>query len=975
MAGEVVVDRLVTEVTADASGLLRTYQDAKQEAAAFKRTLEAPVNLKTYTSLEAELKRLQDSAQATRTKLLQVTPGSAEAQKLEAELGDVQHRLQLVAQSADHAKQRLQAMASFRPTGMAGGVARLNGAIDQGQMAYQQGFGQVGQMASGAGTGMMVGGVGLLMAGKYFTDAAAAAVEAESLFEVTFAENAAAARTWSDSLAEDYKRNAYALRGYAGSFAAVLKPSLGLENATAMSETLTKLAYDIESFRNIPIGDVQQKLMSGISGELEPMRALGVDLSQTALKAAAAAHGIAGFSEASDEATKRIVRYYAILDQTVDAQGDVARTMDSPTNKARAQKEQWEQLRVELGKELIPVYDRLLDTTGKAIKFITGLTDAQKHTLVSVLEWAAGILIVGGGLVKLGVFAAQAAFFIRALRLARLEDAAAAEVEAAATAQVTGAQVANRGAASGLMGALGRLHPVLIAITLAVAAGAVAWALYKAKQEEAGKKLRGTAELAQQQSKHFDSLVATLARVGAEYDTLSGQENTTAVDTEKLAQTKEHLSESIDAVARMMGLEGDAAKYSTDKYKDLLKVAKEYTKLRYDAAVSSKAAEVSDLQGEVGQAYNAVYAKARDAVYTKEYGGGWQAGKIRPGKKRSEAEVNADISQIIGDDPHYRAALDKLHLAKAELRDLRKYGMPKDADDATVTPSAAQDTQVARRMPQDFSDLDLYGAQLDTARKVRQAEEELQRLLRARAFLNPFDREAKARHDAEVALKEQEISNLQERGEAEAEWIQKNAASAREVQAGVLKAQQALDKAKLSGDKADIAAMQEVLDLAEEAAQRQQREDNAHMTQAMANWDEVHRKKLDDIREEADAKEAAIRREKELYDRFKQSAETFASLWLFQNKEMSRGIELAYTSPYAREQMARTGTGTAFPVPLHPGIPALPAGPSRGGSGLTQQARVMLEIGMDGSLSLLGVVGNMVNAALTQRARGIRTGG
>lgn len=97
--------------------------------------------------------------------------------------------------------------------------------------------------------------------------------------------------------------------------------------AEIMSKNLTQLGYDLSSFFNISVADAMQKLQSGISGELEPLRRLGYDLSQTRLKAIALQHGIKQSFNEMNQAQKSQLRYVAIMSQVTTAQGDMARTL------------------------------------------------------------------------------------------------------------------------------------------------------------------------------------------------------------------------------------------------------------------------------------------------------------------------------------------------------------------------------------------------------------------------------------------------------------------------------------------------------------------------------------------------------------------------------------------------------------------------------------------------------------------------
>lgn len=132
------------------------------------------------------------------------------------------------------------------------------------------------------------------------------------------------------------------------------------DRAYIMSKNLTQLGYDLSSFFNISVGDAMLKLQSGLSGELEPLRRLGYDLSQARLKAIALQLGIRETFNEMSQAEKAQLRYYAILTQVTTAQGDMARTLDTPANQLRVLKAQAEQAARALGNTFIPVLNAIL---------------------------------------------------------------------------------------------------------------------------------------------------------------------------------------------------------------------------------------------------------------------------------------------------------------------------------------------------------------------------------------------------------------------------------------------------------------------------------------------------------------------------------------------------------------------------------------------------------------------------------------
>ena len=132
------------------------------------------------------------------------------------------------------------------------------------------------------------------------------------------------------------------------------------DRAALMSQQLTQLGYDLSSFYNISFADSMQKLQSGISGELEPLRRLGYDLSQAKLQQIALNLEIDKNVASMNQAEKAQLRYYAILTQVTTAQGDMARTLNAPANQLRIFNSQTEQAGRALGSIFIPTLNALL---------------------------------------------------------------------------------------------------------------------------------------------------------------------------------------------------------------------------------------------------------------------------------------------------------------------------------------------------------------------------------------------------------------------------------------------------------------------------------------------------------------------------------------------------------------------------------------------------------------------------------------
>ena len=175
------------------------------------------------------------------------------------------------------------------------------------------------------------------------------------------------------------------------------------ERAQLMSRNLTQLGYDLSSFFNIPIEDAMQKLQSGISGELEPLRRLGYDLSQARLEQTALNLGIKESVANMTQAEKAELRYYAIMTQVTTAQGDMARTLQAPANQLRILQAQLTQAARAIGNIFIPALNAILPYAIAVVKAIREIANAIANllgfTLTDVDYSGVGKLASGTGAV------------------------------------------------------------------------------------------------------------------------------------------------------------------------------------------------------------------------------------------------------------------------------------------------------------------------------------------------------------------------------------------------------------------------------------------------------------------------------------------------------------------------------------------------------------------------------------------------
>lgn len=151
-----------------------------------------------------------------------------------------------------------------------------------------------------------------------------------------------------------------------------LGTSFGLtsDKAYILSKNLTQLAYDEGSYWNKNVAETFTAMSSAISGEIEPIRRLGVDLSQARLQQELLALGFNKQVSSLSQADKAVLRYIAIMKQTANLQGNLAQTIQSPANQIKILKAQLAMLAKSVGSLLYPAMKSILPPLIAAVQLI-----------------------------------------------------------------------------------------------------------------------------------------------------------------------------------------------------------------------------------------------------------------------------------------------------------------------------------------------------------------------------------------------------------------------------------------------------------------------------------------------------------------------------------------------------------------------------------------------------------------------------
>ena len=145
------------------------------------------------------------------------------------------------------------------------------------------------------------------------------------------------------------------------------------DDAYKMSKNLTQLAADMSSFTGESMDLALQRIKSGISGEIEPMRKWGIALDQATLQETAYALGINKRVAEMTRAQKTELAYYQIMHATQYAQGNMARTMLTPANAIRILQTEFKQLARAIGSVFIPIALKIIPVIRAMVQILTEL--------------------------------------------------------------------------------------------------------------------------------------------------------------------------------------------------------------------------------------------------------------------------------------------------------------------------------------------------------------------------------------------------------------------------------------------------------------------------------------------------------------------------------------------------------------------------------------------------------------------------
>lgn len=211
--------------------------------------------------------------------------------------------------------------------------------------------------------------------------------EVQNVVDTTFGtDGAIKINEWARNAAESFGESELQAKQFTSTLGAMFKSmGVGQADMEEMSMSLAGLAGDMASFYNLDPTEAFEKLRSGISGETEPLKQLGINMSVANLEAFALSEGITKAYTSMTQAEQATLRYQYIMSATADAQGDFADTSDSFANQQRILQLEIQTLAAEIGQDLMPIAQEVLSTAKDAIEWAIEHKDSLEKLAVAVI--------------------------------------------------------------------------------------------------------------------------------------------------------------------------------------------------------------------------------------------------------------------------------------------------------------------------------------------------------------------------------------------------------------------------------------------------------------------------------------------------------------------------------------------------------------------------------------------------------------
>lgn len=312
--------------------------------------------------------------------------------KLTTSLNNMMTTLSKAPRVSNNIIQMTQALAQLAGAGGKAGVTarNLSSSFNTFSLSSKKASKSAGGLATAFGKfyatyWLLIRGMGQF---KNAIDISSDLTEVQNVVDVSFGDMSDKMNEFADSALQLYGMSELTAKQIGSRFQAMgVSMGFAQEDMSDMSIRLTQLAGDLASFYNISQDSAAQKLQSIFTGETEPLRALGLDLSFATVEAWALSQGINANMQSMTQAEKTMLRYQYVLANTGQATGDFQRTINSWANQIRLLKGAFEELASIVGGVLVNALKPLVKALNTAMSYVISFAETISNALGKIFGW------------------------------------------------------------------------------------------------------------------------------------------------------------------------------------------------------------------------------------------------------------------------------------------------------------------------------------------------------------------------------------------------------------------------------------------------------------------------------------------------------------------------------------------------------------------------------------------------------------
>lgn len=246
---------------------------------------------------------------------------------------------------------------------------------------------------------------------KSCLEAASRVEELGNKFDTVFSGMEATADAWARKYADDTNRGVTATKEFLAT-QQDLRTGYGdaVESAARFSQAVVGVTNDLASFSNVPVADAMASIQSGLAGNFQSLKTLGVGLNEQIINEGAYAKALGKTWSAMNNLERQEAILSGIMSQSKNAihqnvqvwtdynyqLGDAALTSDSFANSVQGAQQRLEDLKAELGDSLIPIATDVLSVVIDGVKWFNSWDDSSQRLSVSLLAVGAAVYAIEG---------------------------------------------------------------------------------------------------------------------------------------------------------------------------------------------------------------------------------------------------------------------------------------------------------------------------------------------------------------------------------------------------------------------------------------------------------------------------------------------------------------------------------------------------------------------------------------------------